>query len=130
LKEKLLKRRQEMLDLANKGVHPSVFIEQLAAEYKVSERCLWSDWERRGSWAPVLLGYEKYAGFVDMAESKLNSVQKYAWRVAVNSENPNAKVGALKIIADTVKTQSEIAAGKEILIRLERLEELAKKNAK
>ena len=44
---KLLKRRAEMLDAVSTGLHPAAVIGQLAEKYGVSERCLWSDWERR-----------------------------------------------------------------------------------
>jgi hypothetical protein len=44
---KLLKRRAEMLDAVSTGLHPAAVVGQLAEKYGVSERCLWSDWERR-----------------------------------------------------------------------------------
>jgi len=44
---KLLKRRAEMLDAVSTVLHPSAVVGQLAGKYGVSERCLWSDWERR-----------------------------------------------------------------------------------
>jgi len=72
---KLLKRRVEMLDAVSTGLHPSAVVGQLAEKYGVSERCLWSDWERREKWVSTLLGLEKYAGFADVIEGKLNAVQ-------------------------------------------------------
>ena len=95
---KLLKRRTEMLDMVNSCYHPSAFIGQMAQNYGVSERCLWSDWQRRSKWAPLLLGMDRYASFEDVAESKLNALQKAAWRIYVQSDNPNARVGALKVV--------------------------------
>ena len=109
-------------------MHPSTIIGQLALNYGVSERCLWSDWERRGTWIPELLGLEKYAGFVDVAESKLNTVQKFAWRISLKSDNPNASVGALKVVLKSLKIQSRLNVSKDILARLKCIEEeLAKR---
>ena len=127
LDPKLVKRRNEMLDGVNSGMHLSVVVEQLAENYGVSERCLWSDWQRRGKWAPVLLGLEKYASFGDVAEVKLNSVQRAAWRIYVQSDNPSARVGALKVVLESLRFQSDLVVSKDILLRLARLEESDKK---
>jgi hypothetical protein len=123
---KLLKRRVEMLDTVNKGFHPAAVIGQLAEKYKVSEWCLWSDWERRGKWVPVLLGLEKYAGFAEGIEAKLNAVQKAAWRIYVDA-NDNARIGALKVILDSLEIFSSTVLSRDILLRLERIEEAAEK---
>ncbi len=53
-----LKRQVEMLDAVSTGLHPSVLIAQLAEKYGVSERCLWSDWQRRAKWIPLGFGIE------------------------------------------------------------------------
>jgi len=64
-----------MLDAVSTGLHPSAVIAQLAEKYGVSERGLWSDWQRRESWVPVLLNLEKFAGFVEMVgNSKITIV--------------------------------------------------------
>jgi len=67
-----------MLDAVSTGLHPSAVITQLAGKYGVSERALWSDWQRRGKWVPLLLGLEKYAGFAEMIGQKLKGVEKAA----------------------------------------------------
>ena len=126
---KLLKRRTEMLDAVNSGYHPSAIIEQMAKNYGVSERCLWSDWQRRGKWVPLLLGMERYAGFQDVAESKLNALQKAGWRIYVQSDNPNARVGALKVVLESLRAQNEVVVSKDVLLRLRSLEELVKKQS-
>jgi len=68
-----------MLDAVCTGLHPSAFVGQLADKYGVSERCLWSDWERRAQLVPFLVELGKYGGFSDVIEQKLNAVQKAAW---------------------------------------------------
>ena len=59
-------------------------IAQLSEKFVVSERGLWSDWERRQSWVPVLLGLGKYAGFAEEVGQKLNAVEKAAWTIYLN----------------------------------------------
>ena len=69
-----------MLDAVSTGLHPSAVVAQLAEKYSVTERALWSDWQRREKWVPVLLSLEKYAGFAEMVEQKLNAVQSKRMR--------------------------------------------------
>jgi hypothetical protein len=127
---KLLKRRAEMLDAVSTGLHPAAVVGQLAEKYGVSERALWSDWERRAKWVPVLLGLEKYAGFVEVVEQKLNAVQKAAWSIYLKASNDNARVGALRTVLDSLEIHGNIVQAKEVLERLDRLEEVAEKQQK
>ena len=76
-----------MLDAVSNGLHPSAVVGQLAEKYGVSERALWSDWERREKWVLVLLGLEKYGCFADVIERKLNAVQKAAWIIYLKASN-------------------------------------------
>jgi hypothetical protein len=130
LKLGLLKRRAEMLDAVSTGLHPSVVVGQLAAKYGVSERCLWSDWERRDKWVPVLLGLEKYASFCAMVEQKLSAVQKAAWSVYLKASNDNARVGALRVVLESLEVHAGVVQAGEVVERLSRLEELARKEKK
>lgn len=122
-----MKRRAEMLDTVSKGFHPADVISQLAEKYAVTERCLWSDWSRREKWVPELMGSEKFSGFAEAIESKLNAVQKAAWSLYLRSENDNARVGALKLVLDSVNVHSNTVLTREIVSRLEHVEELAEK---
>jgi len=125
---KILKRRVEMFDLVCKGFHVSNVIDQLAEKYNVPEKCLWSDWERREKWIPIILSFEKYSGgFADEIETKLTAVQKAAWTTYMRTKNDNARVGALKIVLDSLELHSNTVLSKDILQRLENVEELAEK---
>jgi hypothetical protein len=126
---KLLKRRAEMLDAVSTGLHPSAVISQLAEKYNVSEQCLWSDWKRRNQWVPVLLGLEKFAGFCETVEEKLSAVQKAAWSVYMDASNDNARVGALKMVLESLELHGNIIQTKDLLERLTRLEEVANQNS-
>ena len=116
-----------MLDTICKGFHPSAVITQMAEKYNVSERCLWSDWERREKWVPMLLSLEKYAEFADEVETKLNAVQKAAWSTYMRTSNDSARVGALKIVLESLELHSNAVLSRNILQRLEHVEELAEK---
>ncbi len=126
----LLKRRTEMLDTVCKGFHISEVISHLAEKYEVTEKCLWSDWERREKWIPMLLSMEKYAEFADAMETRLNAVQKAAWSTYTRATNDSAKVGALRLVLDSLEVHSNAVLSRNILERLERVEELAEKKEK
>jgi len=99
----------------------------LAKKYEVSERALWSDWQRRERWVPMLLSLEKYAGFTEMIEQKLNAVQKAAWSIYLKASNDNARVGALRTVLDALEIHTDIVQTQGIIDRLERLEEKTRK---
>jgi hypothetical protein len=114
-----------MLDAVTTGLHPSAVIAQLAEKFGVSERCLWSDWARREKWVPVLLGLEKYAGFCETVEQKLNAVQKAAWSLYLQASNDNARVGALRTVIEALELYSNVVQTGDIIQRLDKLEEVA-----
>lgn len=116
-----------MLDAVSTGLHPSAVVGQLAGKYGVSERCLWSDWERRSKWVPLLLNLEKFAGFSEMVEQRLNSVQKAAWSIYLKASNDNARVGALRVVLEALEIHSDIVQVQGVIERLDKLEELAQK---
>jgi hypothetical protein len=119
-----------MLDAVSTGLHPSAVVGQLAGKYGVSERCLWSDWERREKWVPLLLSLEKFAGFCEMIEQKLNAVQKAAWSIYLKASSDNARVGALRTVLDALEIHGSIVQTKEVIERLDRLEEIAQEQQK
>ena len=84
-----------------------LLVGQLAGKYGVSERCLWSDWERRGKWVPLLLNLEKYGGFAEMVEQKLNAVQKAAWSLCLNA-SVTMRVGALRTVLEALEVHTNI----------------------
>jgi len=124
---KILKRRAEMLDAVSTGLHPSAVVAQLAEKYGVTERALWSDWQRREKWVPVLLNLEKYAEFTDVIEQKLGAVQKAAWSIYLKASNDNARVGALRTILEALEIHRDIVQTRDIIDRLGKLEESAQK---
>jgi hypothetical protein len=123
---KILKRRVEMLDAVSTGLNPSSVITQLAEKYDVAERALWSDWERRAKWVPVLLELERYAEFAEVLGQKLNAVQKAAWSVYLKASNDNARVGALKTVLESLEIHRDLVQTQDFIERLEKLEEKAK----
>jgi hypothetical protein len=122
---RLLKRRVEMLDAVSSGLHPSAVIGQLAGKYGVSERALWSDWQRRERWVPVLLDLEKFAEFTEIVGQKLNAVERAAWSIYLKASNDNARVGALRTVLEALEVHRDIVQTRDIIERLGELEEIA-----
>jgi len=118
-----------MLDAVSTGLHPSAVVAQLAEKYDVTERALWSDWQRREKWVPVLLGLEKYAGFAEMVEQKLNAVQKAAWSIYLKAGNESARVGALRTVLEALGIHRDIVQTRDVIERLGRLEEIAQRKS-
>ena len=127
---RLLKRRVEMLDAVSSGLHPAAVVAQLAEKYDVSERALWSDWQRREKWVPVLLGLERFAEFTDVVGEKLSAVERATWSICLKASNDNARVGALRTVLEALEIRRDIVQAREVVERLDRLEELARKPAK
>ena len=124
---KMLKARAEIFDSVSAELHPSAVISQLAGKYGVSEKSLWSDWDRRDKWVSFLVGLEKYGGFSEMMEQKLNAVQKAARSICMKADNDSARVGALRVVLDSLEVHGNIVQTGEVLDRLDRLEEGAEK---
>ena len=122
----ILKRRVEMLDAVSTGLHPSAVIAQLSEKYDMSEKALWSDWLRRNKWVPVLLELEKYSDFTGMIEQKLNAAQKAAWSIYLKASNDSARVGALRVVLESLEIHREIVQTQDFIDRLEKLEAKAK----
>ncbi len=116
-----------MLDAVSTGLHPSAVITQLAEKYGVSERALWSDWQRRGKWVPILLNLEKFAEFTEMIRQKLKGVQKAAWSIYLKASNDSARVGALRTILEALEIHRDIVQTRDILERLDKLDEIVRK---
>jgi len=79
-----------MLDAVSTGLHSSVVVAQLASKYGISERALWSDWERRRGWVPFVLGLGKFADFADEVGQKLDAVQRAAWSLYLKASNDSS----------------------------------------
>jgi len=106
-----------MLDAVSTGFHPSAIMSQISEKYGVSERALWSDWERRSAWVPLVLGLEGFAGFCDEIRERLNAVQKAAWSIYLKASNDSARVGALRTVLEALEVHGEIVQTAEVIER-------------
>jgi hypothetical protein len=57
-------------------------------------------------------------------------VQKAAWSIYLHADNDNARVGALRVVLDSLEVHGDIVQAREVLERLDRLEEAAEKQQK
>jgi hypothetical protein len=78
-------------------------------------------------WVWISLGGR---GFGEMVEQRLNAVQKAAWSIYLKASSDNARVGALRAVLDALEVHGSIVQTKEVLERLDRLEEIAEKQQK
>jgi hypothetical protein len=100
---RLLKRRAEMLDAVSTGFHPSAVVGQLAGKYGVSERCLWSDWERR-HWKATM-EYHKTKDILHVMQllGHRNIKNTLVYTQLVNFENDDYHSATAKTIEEATK---------------------------
>jgi hypothetical protein len=125
----LLKRRAKMLEMVNKGFHLVDVVTALAEKYHVSQKSLWSDWDRREHWVPILLNLEKYGKFDQVLESKYSAVQKAAWGISARADSDSARVGALRVVLDSLDAQGSAILSREVVSRLDSIEAKKKEEA-
>jgi len=68
---------------------------------------------------------ERFAGFGEMVEQRLNAVQKAAWSVYLKASYDNARVGALRTVLEALEIHGSIVQTREVIERLDRLEAVA-----
>jgi hypothetical protein len=76
-------RRKDILRFHSRGLKLSDYIEKLAKKHKCSNRALRNDFTRRHEWIPKILLLDE-------------------------ADNDNARVGALKLLGDSVFRQIEV----------------------
>ena len=101
-------RRKDMLRFHSRGLKLSDYIEQLAQKHKCSKRALRADFSRRNKWLPQILLLDDTKGLVNELMLTLHEVRAAAWRVFHESDNDSARVGALKLLGESVFRQIEV----------------------
>lgn len=105
----MFERRLEMFRLHLHGIKPTRIIRQMLEDkaITVSEPTLWRDWQTRNEWMPVITKITKGAGDLPVAETigALMEARRLAFNTYLRADNPNARVGALRIIKELVETE-------------------------
>ena len=123
----LLKRRQKMLELRGKGVSLADTVKFLAEEFEVTRRTLYYDWKNRKAWLQTFLEIgDPETFFLDLVANH-REIYRLASLEYLKGDNSNAKIGALRLLRDLNKDFHEMIVTKNVIVRLENLEEKAKR---
>jgi len=124
LREQLLLRRAELVKLKSIGSQLHDIVKSLAVKYGVSERQIYHDWKQRKKWLPTLLSIEDpHSFFLDII-SKHDELRKLAVLEFLKAPpGSTARIGALRLIRDIDMDLYEIAPLREVLLKVEKLEE-------
>jgi hypothetical protein len=101
-------RRKDILRFHSRGLKLSDYIEKLAKKHKCSNRALRNDFTRRHEWIPKILLLDNSKDLVNELMLTLQEARTAAWRVFHEADNDNARVGALKLLGDSVFRQIEV----------------------
>jgi len=93
-------------------------------KYNVSERQIYYDWRNRKKWLPTLLSIEDpHSFFLDII-SKHDELRKLAVLEFLKTPpGSTARIGTLRLIRDINMDLYEIAPLREVLLKIEKLEE-------
>ena len=97
-----------MLRFHSRGLKLVDYIEKLATKHGCSKSALINDFTRRHNWIPEILLLDKSKDLVNELMLTLQEARTAAWRVFHEADNDNARVGALKLLGDSVFRQIEV----------------------
>lgn len=126
MREQLLLRRTEMLKQRGIGVHLHNIVKDLAHKYSVSERQIYHDWENRGKWIPVLLNLKDPQAFLCEIVARHDELRRMVVLEFLKAPpGSTARCGLLRLIRDLDMDQISLVPLRWIMLKLERLEEVA-----
>jgi hypothetical protein len=108
LHKQLLERRTNLLKAICIGVPLKTAINKIAEEYKVKEKLLYRDWERRKSWLPLVVQLRDQTLINEIAMG-IQQAREHAWTIIARYEKqPAIQLGALKVVMDTNKAMIQL----------------------
>ena len=123
MKQYLLERRMDMLNLISKGANPSEVIEQLNEKYHTPIKTLWADWQNRHRWMPQIVQINDKTIPLQILQG-LREVIRRAWFQHATAENEAVKLGALKLVKEAYRDFIELAQSLGLLKREEFVSQL------
>ncbi len=130
LNEKLLERRHEMLKAHIYGVPLADIVKDLAKKYDVSTSFLYRDWRNRKSWIKEVLDIADSGTFFFEVVANHKEIQHLTTVEFSQADNSNARIGALRLLRDLNMDFQEMVVTKDLVERVEALEEQAAKQEK
>jgi hypothetical protein len=92
-----LERRLKLLKMEGAGFSRAEVVKALSEEYRVSARTVHRDYERRGHWQPLIQQLDPEKSLLTIV-NRYEQIYRKASLISLQEQNPNAKVGALRIM--------------------------------
>jgi len=102
-------------------------VNHLAEQYSVTTRAIYKDWKNRKAWLQGLLEVQDPGTFFLDILSNHREIDKLAMLEYAKADNSNARIGALNLRRKINRDFAEMMIWKELVPRLEQLEEKVEK---
>jgi hypothetical protein len=120
-------RRLELLKLEGLGFSQAEIVKELSVKCACSERTVYSDFESRGSWQPVLQSVVDARAVLFKVVNRYEQIYRQASMRLLTASNELAQLGALNIMLKANALLNETAVLPEMMSRLKDLEDKAKR---
>jgi hypothetical protein len=123
----LASRRLELLKLEGLGFSQVEIVKELSQKATCSERTIYSDFESRSAWQPMLQSAVRSEEILLRIINRYEQIYRQASMRFLSSSNELARMAALNIMLKTNTALAETAVLPELLGRLRVLEDKAAK---
>ncbi len=120
-------RRLELLKLEGLGFSQAEIVKELSVKCTCSERTVYSDFETRESWQPILQSVIKPNAVLLKVINRYEQIYRQASMRLLTSSNELAQLGALNMMLKANSLLFETAVLPELIGRLKVLEDKAKR---
>jgi len=95
-RDRIAQRRRKMASMIYSGMKKSTVWERISEEYDVTSETARVDWCNRDNWMPELYSFDNPGKMVLDRVNSHQEVMDRLWNIVRDTENDNAKLGALK----------------------------------
>ncbi len=124
MRQNILDRRRNLLNLRCNGVLLSEAVKSLSAKYGVSERQVYADWRCRSRWMSWFIDLDGGSEALRDILARHESIFSDASREYRRAQNDSARIGALRLMKDINLDVAEFLVQADLLRRVETLEEV------
>ncbi|MGA2681028.1 MAG: hypothetical protein ABSF44_04420 [Candidatus Bathyarchaeia archaeon] len=117
----------ELLKLEGLGLCQAEIVKQLSQKMGCSERTVYSDFECRSTWQPLLQGATNPTDVLLKVVNRYEEIYRQASRKMFSSSNELAQLAALNIMLKANSLMFQTAALPDLINRLKALEDKTKK---
>jgi len=120
-------RRLELLKLEGLGLSEPEIVKQLSEKFQCTERTVYSDFECRQGWQPLLQGIRNPGDVLLKIVNRYEEIYRQASRRMLSANNVLAQIAALHVMLKANSLMFETAVLPELLVKLKELEDKVKK---